>query len=214
MACWAGLLGIGGAILGGRAGAAAQIAGQGVGVYFLKFSREYETEADILGCADYGPCRIRPTDLAKMFRTIEQQGGGSSGGFLSSHPSPSNRYARIQQEARLLRIENPVRRTRADFSRVQARLRSGGRAPSMEEIARSGQRYPTGENTGNYPTNTPRGRVEYPSTRYQTIQTFLAEVCASACRATGASFPTESLSGSRPKAPMVSIRARRSLHTA
>jgi hypothetical protein len=110
-----------------------------------------------------------------MFRTIEQQGGGSSGGFLSSHPSPANRYSRIQQEARMLRIENPIRNS-VDFSRVQARLRSGGRAPSMEEIARSGQRYPTGENTGNYPTNyptnAPRGRVEYPSTRYQTTDVF------------------------------------------
>ncbi len=36
----AGILGIGGQIIGGPAGAAAQIAGQGVGVYFLKFSRE------------------------------------------------------------------------------------------------------------------------------------------------------------------------------
>src|SRR5256714_978285 len=45
----AGILGIGGQIIGGPAGAAAQVAGQGVGVYFLKFSREYETEADILG---------------------------------------------------------------------------------------------------------------------------------------------------------------------
>ncbi len=45
----AGILGIGGQIIGGVPGAAAQIAGQGVGVYFLKFSREYETEADILG---------------------------------------------------------------------------------------------------------------------------------------------------------------------
>jgi hypothetical protein len=109
-------------------------------------------------------------DLANMFRTIEQQGGGSSGGFLSSHPSPANRYARIQQEARMLRIENPIRNT-PDFSQIQARLRSMGPAPSMEEIARGGQRYPTGENTGNYPenypNNPPRGRVEYPSTRYQ-----------------------------------------------
>src|SRR5229473_4334670 len=45
----AGILGVGGAILGGPAGAAAQIGSQGVGVYFLKFSREYETEADLLG---------------------------------------------------------------------------------------------------------------------------------------------------------------------
>jgi hypothetical protein len=171
----AGILGIGGAILGGPAGAAAQIAGQGVGVYFLKFSREYETEADILGAQIMARSGYDPMDLANMFRTIEQQGGGSSGGFLSSHPSPANRFSRIQQEARMLRIENPIRNTQ-DFSRVQARLRSGGPAPSMEEIARSGQRYPTGENTGNYPTNYPTnapvGRVEYPSTRFQTVDVF------------------------------------------
>src|SRR5688572_24833621 len=167
----AGILGIGGAILGGPAGAAAQIAGQGVGVYFLKFSREYETEADILGAQIMARAGYDPMDLANMFRTIEQQGGGSSGGFLSSHPSPANRYARIQQEARLLRLENPIRNTQ-DFSRVQARLRSMGTAPTMAEIARTGNRYPTGENTGNYPSQPPRGRVEYPSTRYQTYSEF------------------------------------------
>ena len=162
----AGILGIGGQILGGPAGAAAQIAGQGVGVYFLKFSREYETEADILGARIMAGAGYDPRDLANMFRTIEQQGGGSSGGFLSSHPSPADRYARINQEAQYLRVTNPVRDSR-DFDRIQARLRGMGRAPSMEEIARSGQRNPTGETTGNYPNNPPRGRVEYPSTRYQ-----------------------------------------------
>src|SRR4030081_108949 len=38
----AAVAGILGTIFGGPAGAAAQVAGQGVGVYFLKFSREYE----------------------------------------------------------------------------------------------------------------------------------------------------------------------------
>lgn len=166
----AGILGIGGAILGGPAGAAAQIAGQGVGVYFLKFSREYETEADILGAQIMARAGYDPMDLANMFQTIQRQGGGSSGGFLSSHPSPANRYSRIQQEARLLRIENPIRNTQ-DFARAQARLRGMGTAPTMEEIARSGNRYPTGENTG-YPNNPPRGRVENPSTRYQTYSEF------------------------------------------
>ncbi|MDQ5847300.1 MAG: M48 family metalloprotease [Acidobacteriota bacterium] len=167
----AGILGILGQVIGGPAGAAAQIAGQGIGVYFLKFSREYETEADILGAQIMARAGYDPMDLANMFRTIEQQGGGSSGGFLSSHPSPANRHARIQQEARMLRVENPIRDTR-DFEQVQARLRSMGRAPSMEEIARSGQRYPTGENTGNYPNNPPRGRVEYPSRNYQNYDLF------------------------------------------
>lgn len=164
----AGILGIGGAIVGGPAGAAAQVASQGVGVYFLKFSREYETEADILGARIMAAAGYDPRDLAKMFQTIESQGGGSSGGFLSSHPSPSDRYARINQEAQYLRVSNPIRDTR-DFDRVQARLRNMGRAPSMQEIAQSGQRNPNGESTGNYPNNPPRGRVSYPSTSYQSF---------------------------------------------
>jgi Zn-dependent protease with chaperone function len=166
----AGILGIGGQIIGGPAGAAAQIAGQGVGVYFLKFSREYETEADILGAQIMARAGYDPRDLANMFQTIERQSGGGGGGFLSDHPSPANRYARINQEAQYLRIENPVRDTR-DFARIQERLRGMGNAPSMAEIARSGNRYPTGETTGNYPNNPPSGRVSYPSTRYQSYNT-------------------------------------------
>ena len=166
----AGILGIGGQILGGPAGAAAQIAGQGVGVYFLKFSREYETEADLLGSRIMANAGYDPHDLANMFKTIERQSGGGGGGFLSDHPSPANRYERINQEAQYLRVVNPIRDTR-DFDRVQARLRGMGRAPSTAEIARSGQRYPTGEPTGNYPGNPPRGRVDYPSSSYQNYST-------------------------------------------
>src|SRR6185436_412077 len=166
----AGILGIGGQIIGGPAGAAAQIAGQGVGVYFMKFSREYETEADILGAQIMARAGYDPRDLANMFQTIERQSGGGGGGFLSDHPSPANRYARINQEAQYLRINDRVRDT-GDFARIQERLRRMGNAPTMAEIARSGNRYPTGENTGNYPNNPPSGRVSYPSTRYQSYNT-------------------------------------------
>ena len=175
----AGILGIGGAILGGPAGAAAQIASQGVGVYFLKFSREYETEADILGAQIMARAGYDPRDLAEMFRIIESQGGGSSGGFLSSHPSPSDRYARINREAQMLRV-NASNLDSRDFGRIKERLRGYPAAPTMAEIQRSGQRYPTGENTGNYPSNAPQGRVEYPSTRYQSYQLFGGGVRVSA----------------------------------
>ena len=167
----AGILGIGGQILGGPAGAAAQIAGQGVGVYFLKFSREYETEADILGAQIMARAGYDPRDLATMFQRIQQQGGGTSGGFLSSHPSPQNRYARINQEAQYLRVENPVRDTR-EFESVKAKLRGYGTAPTMAEIARSGQRYPAENNGNNNPGTAPGGRVDYPSTRYRNYSEF------------------------------------------
>src|SRR6266849_3019948 len=149
----AGILGIGGQIIGGPAGAAAQVAGQGVGVYFLKFSREYETEADILGAQIMARAGYDPHDLANMFQTIERQSGGGGGGFMSDHPSPANRYARINQEAQYLRVVNPVRDTR-DFDRIQARLRGYPKAPTTAQIMQSGQRYPA-ETGGRNPDNPP-----------------------------------------------------------
>lgn len=164
--------GIAGAILGSVIGGGlGQVIGQGsqmaVGTYFLKFSREYETEADILGAQIMARAGYDPRDLANMFRTIEQQGGGRGGPeFLSSHPAPANRYARINQEAAMLRVNNPMQDSR-QFQDMQARLRGGPRARSMEEIARSGQRYPHGGG-GGYPEGTTvNNRVEYPSSRYQ-----------------------------------------------
>lgn len=155
----AGIAGVAGAILGGQAGG--QL-GQGiVGTYFMKFSREYETEADVLGAQMMARAGYDPHDLANVFRTLQQQGGGG-GGFFSDHPSPSNRYERINQEAAMLRVENPIRES-AEFARVQRILRGQGRAPSSSEIAQSGQRYPS--QNGDYPVG---DRVGYPSSRYRT----------------------------------------------
>lgn len=162
-----GIAGIAGTILGGPG--LGQLAQAPFAVYFLKFSREYETEADILGAQIMARAGYDPRDLGQMFQTIERQGGGG-GGFLSDHPSAKDRYTRINQEAQYLRIENPVRDTQ-EFARVQERLRSHPRAQTMAEIARSGRRYPSGGN-GNYPSNSPAGRVEYPSTRYQSYRIF------------------------------------------
>ncbi|HET9478766.1 MAG TPA: M48 family metalloprotease [Pyrinomonadaceae bacterium] len=164
----AAIAGIAGTIFGGPG--IGQLAQAPFAVYLLKFSREYETEADILGAQILARAGYDPRDLANMFRTIEQQGGGSSGGFLSSHPSPKDRYARINREAQLLRINTATRDTR-EFARVKERLRGYPTAPTMAEIARSGQRYPTGENTS-YPNRLPTGRVEYPSSRYQNVSVF------------------------------------------
>ncbi len=164
----AGIAGIAGTILGGPG--VGQLAQAPFAVYLLKFSREYETEADILGAQIMARAGYDPRDLANMFATIERQGGGG-GGFLSDHPSPKDRFARINKEAEYLRVNNPIRESR-EFARSQERLRSYPRSPSMAEIARSGQRYPTGENSGNYPNNPPSGRVEYPSSRYQSHSIF------------------------------------------
>jgi len=164
----AAIAGIAGTIFGGAG--VGQLAQAPFAVYMLKFSREYETEADVLGAQIMANAGYDPRDLANMFRTLEQQ-GASGGGFLSDHPSPSDRYARINQEAQYLRV-NPSRDDTRQFARIQERLRGYGTAPTMAEIQRSGQRNPVGENTGNYPNNPPSGRVAYPSSRYQSYNIF------------------------------------------
>ncbi|HEY2964190.1 MAG TPA: M48 family metalloprotease [Pyrinomonadaceae bacterium] len=164
----AAIAGIAGTIATGNAGVG-QLAQAPFAVYLLKFSREYETEADVLGSQIMARAGYDPRDLANMFRTLEQQGGGG-GGFLSDHPSPSDRYARIDREAQMLRVNGGGGDSR-QFARIQERLRGYQQAPTMAEIQRSGQRYPVGENTG-YPDRMPTGRVEYPSSRYQSYSIF------------------------------------------
>lgn len=160
---------IAGAVIGGVPGAIIGTGSQiGFGAGALKYSRKYETQADILGAQIMARAGYDPRDLAAMFQTIERQGGGSNGPeWLSSHPNPGNRYERINQEAAQLRI-NPeyARQDSRAFQDVQARLRGMGRAPTMAEIARSGQRYPTGTTGNDYP----RGdRVGSPSGRYRSV---------------------------------------------
>jgi Zn-dependent protease with chaperone function len=159
---------IAGAVIGGAPGAIIGAGSQiGFGAGALKYSRKYETQADILGAQIMARAGYDPRDLARMFQTIQAQGGGSSGGWFSSHPSPADRFQKINQEAAMLRVNSNGGSDSRSFQQIQARLRGMGRASTMEEIARSGQRYPTGEDTGNYPTNAPVGRVGVPSTRYQ-----------------------------------------------
>jgi hypothetical protein len=160
-----------GAIIGGNAGdIVAQGTQLGLGAYMLKFSREYENQADILGAQILARAGYDPTDLARMFETIEKQGGGRGGPeWLSSHPNPGNRYQRISEEARKLSIA-PGRRSNqaAEFSQAQASLRRMAPAPTMSDIARStagGNRPTTRDDSPPIARN-----VERPSTRYRQFE--------------------------------------------
>lgn len=164
---------IAGAVIGGVPGAIIGTGSQiGFGAGALKYSRKYETQADILGAQIMARAGYDPRDLARMFQTIQRLGGSGGGGWFSSHPSPADRNARINQEAAMLRVNSNAGTDSRRFQQVQAQLRGMGRASSMEEIARGGQRYPSGENTGNYPTNVPVGRVSLPSRSYQNRSLF------------------------------------------
>jgi hypothetical protein len=155
-----------GAIIGGRWGQVVSQGGQfAFGTAFLKYSRAYEKQADILGAQIMARAGYDPRDMASMFRTIEQEGGGGAPEWMSNHPNPGNRAEYITREAQSLRVQNPVRNT-PEFQSVQTRLGQMAPAPTTEEAARAASnnapRTTSGRNTR------PSGRVEAPSSKFTT----------------------------------------------
>ena len=97
-----------GSIIGGGLG---QVVSQGtqfgIGTAFLRFSREFERQADIEGTQIMARAGYDARDMAGMFKTIEKQGGSSGPQWLSDHPNPGNRYEYITKEAQMLPVDNP-----------------------------------------------------------------------------------------------------------
>jgi predicted Zn-dependent protease len=118
-----------GSIVGGRKGQViAQGSQIGLGTYFLKYGREYEREADLLGAQIMARAGYDPRQMANMFRTIQQRGGGQGPEWLSDHPDPGNRYAAINREAATLRVTGSAN-TGPAFESIRARLAQMSPAP-------------------------------------------------------------------------------------
>jgi Zn-dependent protease with chaperone function len=154
---------IGGAIVGGRTGAViAQGTQFGLGAAFLRFGRDFEKQADLLGAQILAAASYDPREMANMFKTIEKQSGPSGPEWLSSHPNPGNRYESILAEAAKLRVGGSPRPSEP-FTRVKAQLKSMPQAPTTEEALKKTKRRTTTAADAR-----PTGRVAPPSTRYQT----------------------------------------------
>src|SRR5204862_4322720 len=101
---------IGGAVVGGGVGSAiAQGSQFGLGTVLLRYSRDFEKQADILGSQIMARAGYDPRALANMFETIEREaasGGGSGPQWMNSHPNPGNRTQYITREAAALTIAN------------------------------------------------------------------------------------------------------------
>ena len=160
---------IAGAIVGGTAGSIISQGTQfGLGAAFMKYSREYESQADILGAQMLARAGYNPREMANMFKTIEAEGGSRGPEWLSSHPNPGNRYDAINREAGSLRIQGNA--NTGQFQDIQARLRGMSPAYTAEQIAKGqGRSNPQSTNTGSARTTVP---VEPPSSQYRASSPF------------------------------------------
>ncbi|MGH7645802.1 MAG: M48 family metalloprotease [Gemmatimonadales bacterium] len=83
---------------------------QGLGVLFLKFGRDDESQADDLGArymrrTNYD-VRQAPKVFAMLGRVSQAAGGGTIPEWLSTHPDPGNREARLQELVQRLPSES------------------------------------------------------------------------------------------------------------
>ena len=160
-----------GSIIGGGWGQViAQGTQFGLGTAFLRFSREFERQADTEGAQIMARAGYDPLDMAAMFKTIQKQGGPGGPQWLSDHPDPGNRIASITQEAKTLRVDNPIRTTR-EFTQVQAHLKQLSPAMTTEQATKNAGRNGNSgnpDNRDNGRVGMPGGRVEAPASGFQT----------------------------------------------
>jgi Zn-dependent protease with chaperone function len=159
---------IGGAMVGGGAGSAiAQGSQMGLGALLLRYSRDFEKQADLLGSQIMARAGYDPRSLAHMFETIEKEskssGGGDTPQWLSSHPNPGNRTEYINKEAAAMTIATAA--DSSQFATIKGTFASLPAAMSMAELAKGGGK--TGGEA--LSVGTPGQPVPRPSTQYRAM---------------------------------------------
>ncbi|MFL6292905.1 MAG: M48 family metalloprotease, partial [Thermoanaerobaculia bacterium] len=100
------------------------LAQTGLGLLFLKYSRDDEREADDLGLRYMSRDKYDPREMVGVFevlrRVSEAEGNGRIPGWMSTHPTPENRIGRISEQ---------VAKLGGDFSNTRV-----GREPYLKEL--------------------------------------------------------------------------------
>jgi hypothetical protein len=155
---------VGGAVVGGAKGAAiAQGSQFGLGTLLLKYSREFEKQADLLGVQIMARAGYDPRALGQIFETIEREAAGGSGPqWLSSHPNPGNRTVYINQEADALTVA-PAPDT-SGFAAIKPAFASLPPAKSTRDAVRAEPAADAAVSVG-----TPGQPLPRPSSQYRNI---------------------------------------------
>jgi len=163
-------LGLLGGLLGGGSSGTGQIinavGGFGLNTLFLKFSRSAESQADVVGSQIMARAGYDPVDMARFFNYLAQQNSSRTATFLSDHPAPADREARVRQEARMLQVR-PLAAV-GNLGSIQGRLRRMAPAPSMAQLAVRQQAAPQSSRSSQS-SNQPYGSSQssnYPQDSY------------------------------------------------
>ncbi len=140
--------------------------GFGAGSLFMKYSRQAESHADLIGADIMHDSGYNPQAMADFFRKLEEQGGAGGPQFLSDHPNPGNRAEAVAQEIRSLPRGN-YQQDSAEFRQIKSRV-GGMHALTAQEIQQGQGRTNAGGN-GSGTSNGTLGSIR-PSGSMKTLQ--------------------------------------------
>jgi Zn-dependent protease with chaperone function len=128
-----------GGLLGGKVGSGTAeminaVGGLGLNALFLKYGRDLETQADVRGAQILAASGYSPQDMVGFFQTLEKVDKSKKTSWLSDHPAPPDRIARIQKEQQQLHVTGSPTTNVADLNRVQSRIRGTGAAPTAAQV--------------------------------------------------------------------------------
>jgi hypothetical protein len=156
---------IGGAVVGGGAGSAiAQTTQFGLGTLLLRYSRDFEKQADLLGSQIMARAGYDPRALARMFETIEKESKGGGPQWMSSHPNPGNRTAYITKEAAEVIVVQ-----KADESRFPGIKETFGALPPAKSMAELARREGSTSDEAPKSVGVPGRPVPLPSPQYRSV---------------------------------------------
>jgi len=125
---------------------------------FLKYSRDAERQADLMGTQILHDSGYNPHAMVEFFEKIQAESKGQASEFFSDHPNPGNRISYVQTEIEQLGgPPSQVRGDSAQFQNVKRELLAMGAPPKAGTTA-----------ANNRPGDTRNGRPAAPSSRLQT----------------------------------------------
>jgi predicted Zn-dependent protease len=121
---------VAGSVLSSTVAQYAGLASQGLGVLFLKYGRDAESQSDMLGFKYMVREGYDPTAMATMFQTLERvsrlEGAGDIPEWTSTHPNPGNRIEATQHRLDTLSIPlSQLRKDREKYLPVLAGMTYG-----------------------------------------------------------------------------------------
>ena len=120
----------------------------------LKYSRDAETQADLMGVQILHDSGYDPRAMVEFFEKIQAESKGRALQFFSDHPNPENRITNVQREIERIGMLPSARRDSPEFHTVKSSL-----------TAMPAPRRNAGATNSRRTTDTRNSRPQTPSSR-------------------------------------------------